>query len=252
MSVKDQIARMRRNLKMEFDDRLICIDEVHNIRSSNDSENKRISNQISFLVESASNMRLLFLSGTPMFNNYKEIIWLLNIMNTNDRRGLIRTSDVFDSEGRFRKDDEKGEYGRELLIRKATGYISFVRGENPYTFPYRIYPDIFSKENTYNVIQKPSVSINGESVVENEVDTITKSSLYITTIGSYQESVYKNIIKYNKNNLKSDNDSNETNTKKGNKSDSKLNYTRLQDPIQSLNITFLEHYSRNYRYANKR
>ncbi len=239
MSVKDQIARMKRNLKMEFDDRLICIDEVHNIRSSNDSENKVISNQLSFLVESASNMRLLFLSGTPMFNNYKEIIWLLNIMNTNDRRGLIRTSDIFDSEGKFRQDNNKEEYGKDLLIRKATGYISFVRGENPYTFPYRIYPDIFSKENTFNFIQVPTVSVNGERVVENEVDTITKSSLYITSIDNYQESVYKNIIKYKKNsNTVDDNNDVQENKKRKETIDSKLNYTRLQDPIQCLNIAF--------------
>ena len=41
------------------------------------------------------------------------------------------------------------EVGRELLERKATGYISFVRGENPYTFPYRIWPSEFAPEKTF-------------------------------------------------------------------------------------------------------
>ena len=35
-----------------------------------------------------------------------------------------------------------------MLERKATGYISFVRGENPYTFPYRIYPIIFDENKS--------------------------------------------------------------------------------------------------------
>ena len=55
-------------------------------------------------------------------------------MNINDRRGYIETKDVFDSYGKFKPG------GQELLIKKATGYISYVRGENPYTFPFRVYP----------------------------------------------------------------------------------------------------------------
>ena len=36
------------------------------------------------------------------------------------------------------------EGGRELLTRKLTGYVLLrIRGENPYSFPYRIYPDTF-------------------------------------------------------------------------------------------------------------
>jgi len=31
-----------------------------------------------------------------MYNSYKEIIWLLNLMNMNDGRGIIQTKDVFD------------------------------------------------------------------------------------------------------------------------------------------------------------
>ena len=48
MESNEQMARMKRNLKLEFDNRLICIDEVHNIRNSDDNENKRIANQLTF------------------------------------------------------------------------------------------------------------------------------------------------------------------------------------------------------------
>ena len=62
-----------------------------------------------FLVKSASNMRLLFLSGTPMFDNYKEIIWLDQYYeHERSSRNLIKVSDVFDAKGNFRK-AEKGE-----------------------------------------------------------------------------------------------------------------------------------------------
>ena len=133
----------KKRLRSEFDNRLIIIDEVHNIRIADDNENKKVAIFLEYLVKAAENLRLLFLSATPMYNSYKEIIWLLNIMNINDKRAKVETKNVFDSNGNFK---EKGE---ELLIRKATGYISFVRGENPYTFPYRVYPDKFAKGNTF-------------------------------------------------------------------------------------------------------
>jgi len=137
-------SRVARNLEMEFDNRLIVIDEIHNIRISDDNENKNVAEQLLDLVKSANHLRLLLLSATPMYNSYKEIIWLLNIMNINDRRSIIKHSDIFDKNGEFKKSaDGREEVGKELLIHKATGYISYVRGENPYTFPFRIYPALF-------------------------------------------------------------------------------------------------------------
>jgi len=78
-------------LKKNFNNRLIIIDEVHNIRISDDKSDKRVANELFKLVKYVDNLRLLFLSATPMYNSYKEIIWLLNIMNLNDRRSQNRT-----------------------------------------------------------------------------------------------------------------------------------------------------------------
>jgi hypothetical protein len=106
--------RIIRKLRNEFDNRLIVIDEVHNIRKTEDNENKKVALNLELLVKAAENMRLVLLSATPMYNSYKEIIWLLNLMNMNDRRGIIQTKDVFDKNGNFK------EGGEELLVRKAT------------------------------------------------------------------------------------------------------------------------------------
>ena len=64
-----------------FNNRLIVIDEVHNIRITEDAstDNKRVAQTLIKLAENTSNMRLLLLSATPMFNSYKEIVWLLNL-----------------------------------------------------------------------------------------------------------------------------------------------------------------------------
>jgi hypothetical protein len=181
-----------RRLRNEFDNRLIVIDEVHNIRKTEDNENKKVALNLELLVKSAKNMRLLLLSATPMYNSYKEIIWLLNLMNMNDQRGIIQTKDVFDKNGNFK---EKGE---DLLIRKATGYVSFVRGENPYTFPYRVYPNEFAKKNTFPLIPYPSYQMNLKKIKTEDKKRVL--SIYLNTIGNCgncgacQYCIYKYII----------------------------------------------------------
>jgi len=153
---KEQKELEIKKIRQLFNNRLIIIDEVHNITLAQDNkEAKKVGSMLMRIARYAQNIRLLLLSATPVYNNYKEIIWLTNLINAVDKRSSIKTEDVFDKEGNFvkertTKDGVKLEGGRELLKRKLTGYVSYVRGENPYTFPFRIYPDTFSPENTFN------------------------------------------------------------------------------------------------------
>jgi len=196
---------------------------------------------LEYLVKAAENMRFLLLSATPMYNNYKEIIWLLNLMNTNDRRGRIEVKDVFDKNGNFKPD------GEELLIRKATGYISFVRGENPYTFPYRVYPSEFAPTHTFPGIEYPEYQMNLKKI-KYEDKRVTKKqilSLYLTKIGecnncgNCQYCCYKYII-HNLRNKKFS-----VATKYGVVREmpsfenmESFGYTLLQTPIESLIISY--------------
>ena len=232
-------SRVIRRLRNEFDNRLIVIDEVHNIRKTDDNENKKVAINLEYLVKAAENMRFLLLSATPMYNNYKEIVWLLNLMNTNDRRGRVEVRDIFDKNGNFKKD------GQELLIRKATGYVSFVRGENPYTFPYRIYPKEFAPNNTFPVIKYPSYQMNLKPIDPEEKKKERILSLYLTKIGECsncgkcQYCCYKYII-YNLRNKKFT-----ITTKYGITREmpsfenmESFGYTLLQTPLESLIISY--------------
>ena len=146
-----RFSKEKKAIEKEFSDRLIVIDEAHNIRSTADNkekDKKKVGKNLLKLVKYTKNLKLLLLSATPMFNSYKEIVWLLNLMNLNDHRYPISVKELFDSDGQFLINDEGKEVGKELLIQKSTGYVSYVRGENPYTFPYRIFPSVFSEENT--------------------------------------------------------------------------------------------------------
>lgn len=173
--------KMIRRLQNEFNNRLIVIDEVHNIRKTDDNDNKKVAINLELLVKASLNIRFLFLSATPMYNSYKEIVWLLNIMNMNDKRAKIEAKDIFNKDGIFKKKGDKN-IGEELLIRKATGYVSFVRGENPYTFPYRIYPNLFDKDHTFLSFSYPTHQMNLKKIGHEDKKRIL--GLYLTQIGS--------------------------------------------------------------------
>ena len=182
-------------LRKLFANTLIIIDEVHNIRITDDNRDKRVAKILFQIVQKVNNVRLLLLSGTPMYNSYKEIIWLINLMNLNDRRATIDIADVFDERGNFRLDTDGRETGKELLIRKATGYVSFVRGENPYTFPYRIYPREHSP--AFSLLERihggggyPRTQLNGRHIDQ----PIEHIDVYMTQVGDIQEAAYRFII----------------------------------------------------------
>ena len=52
-------------------------------------EDKKVGQRLLELTKYALNVKLILLSATPMFNSYKEIIWLINLLNQNDKRRLI-------------------------------------------------------------------------------------------------------------------------------------------------------------------
>ena len=235
----DKRVKMIRNLKYEFDSRLIVIDEIHNIRIADENKNKKVALQLLDLVKSATNMRLLLLSATPMYNSYREIVWLLNLMNLNDRRATIEIKDVFDADGNFKKGPNGEEEGKELLIRKATGYVSFVRGENPYTFPFRVYPSIFSPTSTLENIQYPKFQMNGKKIKPDDAISVLKSTLYLTNIGKYQSLGYQFAIdSLRKRKISTTTKTGVVREMPNFENMEAFGYTLLQIPLETLNIVY--------------
>jgi superfamily II DNA or RNA helicase len=214
-------------LKSTFDNRLLIIDEVHNIRLSNDNKLKKISSNLFKIATHSENFKMLLLSATPLYNNYKEIIWLLNLMNVNDGRGLIYKNEIFDDDGNFLLDDEGDEIGKKMLMHKANGYISYIRGENPYSFPFRIFPMNFdlSKSTKNTDFVYPTQVINGKRLT----NSIEHVDVYLTEMGEYQEQIYNKVIEPLSTSDNDDYESNDMDT---------FGYTKLTDPIEALNITY--------------
>ena len=85
---------------------LLIIDEVHNIRMTDDNKEKKVAVELEKLIDNVPDLRLLFLSATPMYNSYKESIWLINLMNKNDGRDTMEVKDVFEGDGTFKGEDD--------------------------------------------------------------------------------------------------------------------------------------------------
>ena len=118
-------------------------------------------------------------------------------MNLNDKRSTIELEDVFDKDGNFLIDKDGNNVGEDLLRRKATGYVSFVRGENPYTFPYRIFPSLFAKDHTFKEISYPRKQINNKAIIQ----PLEHLDVYVNQCGTYQEKGYNYILSEIKTNI---------------------------------------------------
>ena len=223
------------NMKKYFNNRLIIVDEVHNISAVQaNKKNKKTATALSKLCKHAENLRLLVLSATPMYNNHKEIIWLTNLLNSVDKRGQIKEEDVFQKDGSFveSKKDKNGiqkESGRDLLRRKLTGYVSYIRGENPYTFPFRIYPEVFDETKALKAITYPKKQMNNKDI-DKGVEIVP---VYMNNIGTYQNEIYTKIMSETEEKMQMEG----TNMPNFEELDS-FGYTLLSAPLQCLNIAY--------------
>ena len=220
--------RIQRAIDREFSNRLIVIDEAHNIRASDSKELKRTSENLLQLVKYTNSLKLLLLSATPMFDKAREIVWLLNLMNLNDKRFEIKEADIFDSQDNFLKDKNGDDIGKQLLIQKSIGYISYVQGENPFTFPYRIWPDNWKNPNsikikTENGWKYPKFQINTTSITE----PIKFLDVLILPVDTYQENGYKYVLEKTREAYPALNQPREG-----------IQYTAIEGLKQSLNIIY--------------
>jgi hypothetical protein len=218
MGVGDQLTQ-EQNLRDYYDNRLVIIDEAHNIRTI-DEQDKNATDALNKLVSATRTMRLCLLSGTPMYNDIKEIIWLLNILNLNDNNDGILTSDIFNNKGEFIKEGEK------LLIERMRGYISFVRGENPYTFPFKLYPKEFITNSDFilNKSKYPNMMMNDTAIAA--TDGIKYIDVFMNQMASQQISYYHNVRDHI------------LSTNPGILESEQLGYIVISELIMSLNIAY--------------
>ena len=129
--------KVKNFISKEFDDRVIIIDEIQNIKTDKrEGYIKKIQQILESIIKYGKNIKLVLMSATPMFDRPDEIIFYINLLLQNDKRPKINKNDIFNS-----KDSTLKPGAEEILREIFKGYVSYVRGEKPETFPFRIYPD---------------------------------------------------------------------------------------------------------------
>lgn len=185
-------------IKEYFSDRLFIIDEVHNIRDEQGDENMRDAvKTIEQILTHSENLRFVMLTATPMYNKASEIIWMLNMMLLNENKTTIKYSDVFTKKGELK------EEGYELLKNKSKGYISYLRGENPITFPLRLTPKylkdrnnkllypLYTKDKENSIMygsKRPKLDLSGKPIKND--DKFKFLELFGSKMRGIQEKVY--------------------------------------------------------------
>lgn len=122
-----------------FDGKLMIVDEAHSLREDDTKENKLMSESIQRISQIANGMTLVFLTATPMYNSFQEIMIFFNIFLWNDKRQTpkqrITASTIFNNDGTFKTPETEATFRGWVHE-----YVSFIRGENPFTFPFRLPP----------------------------------------------------------------------------------------------------------------
>lgn len=165
-------------LSVLFSNRLLIIDEAHNLRNPTETGKKQISVAFKTLLKHVINVKLILLTATPMYNNAKEIIWTLNLLLANDKRPELTTNSVFD------KNDNLTEAGKQRIIDASRGYISYMRGENPFGFPFRLYPSINNDKNLLKVYPKKDIYGSPITIPIEYLEIITSN------MSDYQKKIY--------------------------------------------------------------
>jgi hypothetical protein len=168
----DDIAERRAMaLQKEFNYRLLIIDEAHNVRATTltqrvgleevvaeneasgepaeqeteDAAKKKEKSEkmdavklapfLQELLMNTEGIKLMLMTATPMFNTVFEIHFLLNLLLMNDKKPLIEIRSILNEDGTL------ADGAEEILKPVANAYVSFMRGENPISFPLRLYPE---------------------------------------------------------------------------------------------------------------
>ena len=122
------------------ENKVIIIDEAHNIRSTNKKE-KATYTTLEKCLKTGINNRLILLSATPMYNEPRDILELLKLLIINDKRVNIINDNkkFFNNNKNFNIEDINVV---NLLKKLSNTYISYLKGKNPFTFALKLKPSI--------------------------------------------------------------------------------------------------------------
>lgn len=165
-------------------DKIIIIDEAHNIRSKGNSVEKRVYSSLVNAISNGQNNRLVMLSATPMYDKPEDIYDLLYLLDLNDNRNILKQP----FPKIFADNNIMNPIAGSILKKLATNYISYLKGKNPFTFAIKLSPKDYlpkmkflKKEMKYESNGKPV-----DTSYNNWVNEI-EDSILLSNIGPKQK-----------------------------------------------------------------
>lgn len=160
--LKNTTNDLRNWIHATFDNRLLIVDEAHNLRETTETnvDAKLISAALKQIIQTANGITLVLLTATPMYDRFEEIFDYFNLFLWNSRKQgtsqSIHATDFLTESGDFVSSDAEIQF-RSL----CETYVSFVKGENPFTFPFRLPPP-------ESLLAKPTrtLDLNGKKIVK--------------------------------------------------------------------------------------
>ena len=80
LSEEMKVKIINTKIKQLFSDSIMIIDEAHNIKEAGTKQEKILPPILERIVKISENMKLILLTATPMFDNSKEIRFLINLL----------------------------------------------------------------------------------------------------------------------------------------------------------------------------
>ena len=108
---------------------IVIVDEAHNLVNSNEVND--YGRAISQTYKKSKGVRLLLLTATPITHRPREIIRLLNLIRLDSNEPEIKYNDILNN-------NDLMPGSAKILGKKSKGYVSYLRGYNPYTYPTRV------------------------------------------------------------------------------------------------------------------
>lgn len=146
---------IREAIREQYSNRIILVDEAHNLKRSKWTSEEEVEDAnldqgrgktidaLQEVLQTADNIRIVLLTATPVYDRLADLAELFNLLLVNDREPRLASSRLFQLASK-----EEAELGttaarrftlapgaEATLARIARRYVSYVRGNNPITFP---------------------------------------------------------------------------------------------------------------------
>lgn len=131
---KSKLIRIQ-EIKRIYSNRVIIVDEAHNLRvdKKGTDKQKKVTKTLFDIMTHASNVRLVLLSATPMYNEVKDIYDIMDLLMQNDKTYENETIETKSKNERVVSDEDIEFFSKN--------YVSYLSG-NYTKYPIKVNPSM--------------------------------------------------------------------------------------------------------------